>query len=452
MGSTTQNFIRNGEEIWASVMEKIRNDMGVSIFNTWFVNLRFKELKEDTITITAPSRFIREWVLINYYGKLKEYMLAENIDIRRIDLRVGTSANINNIGLQNEQESESQVITHSLDSRFTFDNFIIGEGNKMACAAAHAVAQQGSDNLVVRGVLYINGPVGMGKTHLLQAVAQYMSTNRRDQKVMYISAEKFMHKYIRAIKANDTYRFKEALRELDVLLFDDIQFICGKSGTQQEFANTLNALMEAGKIIIAASDRSPYDLQLDQRTTSRLAGGLVVEIKKPTAALRRDILRSKADQIKMAVKPEVLDFVANNVTSSIRELEAALNKIVTSARLLNHKIDLDLTKEVLKDCLIANEATISVERIIDVVANYYGVSQADLLSKNRAPKVSYPRQVVAFLAKKLTEKSLQDIGYKLGKRDHATVIYSVKKLEDKIAADSAVSTEMSKLIDLLGGR
>jgi chromosomal replication initiator protein len=447
---------RTGEEVWVAVVEKIRCDMGASVFNTWFANLRFKELNGDIITISAPSRFIREWVLTNYYMKLKDYVLAEDDRIKRFDLRV----NAKHCSLQVNDEAEivseelpcPQFISYSLDARFTFDNFIVGDCNKLARAAALAVAKQGSNNDIAKGVLYIKGPVGMGKTHLLQAVAQYIELNRKDQKVMYISAEKFMHQYVRAIKANETYRFKEALRELDVLLFDDIQFICGKSGTQQEFANTLNAMMESGKMIIIASDRSPYDLQLDQRTASRLTGGLCVEIKRPTVSLRNDILRSKAEQIKMAIAPEVMDFVAKNVSASIRELEAALNKIVASARLLNHDINLELTREVLQDCLVANENSISVEKIIEVVANYYGLQQSEILSKSRAPKVSYPRQVIAFLAKRMTEKSLQDIGYKLGKRDHATVIYSVKKLEDLISSDSSVSCEVTKLMDLLQAR
>lgn len=439
------------QDVWTAILDKIRNHMGLAVFNTWFANLSFKEIKDDTITITAPSRFIREWILTNYYSKLKEFASAETPCIKRIDLRVKTIRSPHKEAAINEQaQIEIQpTLTYSLDRRFIFENFVVGESNRFAYAAARAVAEEGIDNNLIKGVLYIHGSVGMGKTHLLQSIAQHLNLHKAEQKVMYISAEKFMHQYIKAVKTNDTYSFKESLRELDILLFDDIQFICGKSGTQQEFANTLNAMMESGKIVVTASDRSPYDLGLDQRTTSRLTGGLVTEIKKPNLELYSEILKFKATQFGVDVPVEVLSFIAKTISSSIRESEAALNKIIASASLLHHPIDLSLTKEVLKDCVLAHEASIPIERIIEVVSNYYGITQAELLSKTRTPKVVYPRQMAAFLAKQVTDKSLQEIGYKMGKRDHATIIYSVKKLEERMAKNSTTMMEANKLIDLL---
>jgi chromosomal replication initiator protein len=456
MINAVHDSLSNGsyESMWDGILDKIRIQMGPAVFNTWFANLDLKEIKGDTITITAPSRFIREWVLTNYYNQLKDHLLAEDPTIKRIDVRVRnpqeeTQINNKSFGIQQHISPPISNITYALDSRFTLNNFVVGESNKLAYAAAQAVALEGIHNPLVKGVLYIKGPVGMGKTHLLHAIAQELSIKCNDQRVLYMSAEKFMHEYIGSVKCNQIYSFRENLREIDVLLFDDLQFICGKSGTQQEFANTLSAIMEGGKLVIASSDRSPYELELDQRTTSRLTGGLVIDIKKPDIELRTDILRSKAFKISMDVPQEVINFIAKSVTSSIRELEAALNKVVTSARLMNHSIDMELTRETLKDCLLAHETGTTIERIIDIVANYYGITNAELISKGRAPKIAYPRQVATFLAKQLTDKSLQEIGMKMGKRDHATVIYSIKKLEQMLEIDSAIAAEINKLTELL---
>lgn len=446
---------RQPEDIWTAVLDKIKEHMGVAVFNTWFNNLSFKELNGDTITISAPSRFIREWVLTNYYNKLKELASAEDPSIKRIDLKVVSQKPAYKPQSLSFASSDSSVDSYSVafssifDKRFTFENFVVDDTNKFAYAATKAIAEDGLSNTIVRSVLYITAPVGMGKTHLLQSIAQDMSLNSGETKFAYMSAEKFMHQYIKAVKANELYQFKESLRALDVLLFDDIQFICGKAGTQQEFANTLNAMIEAGKIIVASSDRSPYDLDLDARTTSRLTGGLVVEIKKPSIDLRKKILSSKIEKINASVPDDVVDFIANTVSSSVRELEAALNKVVASSSLIGHSIDITFTKEVLKECLLAHETSISIDKIVDVVSDFYNVSKSDIISKSRSGKVVYPRQMVSFLAKQLTDKSLKEIGNLIGKRDHATVIYSIKKLEDRIAIDSVAAMEVSKLKSLL---
>lgn len=446
---------RQPEDIWTAVLDKIKEHMGVAVFNTWFNNLSFKEINGDTITISAPSRFIREWVLTNYYNKLKELASAEDPSIKRIDLKVVSQKvsykpqSVSFSSSDSSVDSYSDAFSSMFDKRFTFENFVVDDTNKFAYAATKAIAEYGLSNTIVRSVLYITAPVGMGKTHLLQSIAQQMSLNSDQAKFAYMSAEKFMHQYIKAVKANELYQFKESLRALDVLLFDDIQFICGKAGTQQEFANTLNAMIEAGKIVVASSDRSPYDLDLDARTTSRLTGGLVVEIKKPSIDLRKKILASKIEKINAAIPDDVVDFIANSVSSSIRELEAALNKVVASSSLIGHSIDITFTKEVLKECLLAHETSISIDKIVEVVSDFYNISKADIISKSRSGKVVYPRQMVSFLAKQLTDKSLKEIGNLIGKRDHATVIYSIKKLEDRIAVDSVAAMEVSKLKSLL---
>lgn len=451
----TITLTRQPEDIWTAVLDKIKEHMGIAVFNTWFNNLSFKEINGDTITISAPSRFIREWVLTNYYNKLKELAAAEDPSIKRIDLKVVSqkavykAQNITSTTSEASVDQYSDVFLSMFDKRFVFENFVVDDSNKFAYAATKAIADDGLNNPIVRSVLYITAPVGMGKTHLLQSIAQQMSLRSDGNKFAYMSAEKFMHQYIKAVKANELYQFKESLRALDVLLFDDIQFICGKAGTQQEFANTLNAMIEAGKIVVASSDRSPYELDLDARTTSRLTGGLVVEIKKPSVELRKKILISKVQKLNISVPDDVVDFIAHSVSSSVRELEAALNKVVASSSLIGHSIDIGFTKEVLKECLLAHEASVSVDKIVDVVANFYNVSKSEIVSKSRSGKVVYPRQMVSFLAKQLTDKSLKEIGNLIGKRDHATVIYSIKKLEDRISIDSVAAMEVSKLKALL---
>ncbi len=455
--------ISENEELWIAVLESLKDEYGLATYNSWFAHLSFQEIRDNTLKITAPSKFIRECVINNYFKKIKQLVSDIDKSVKIIDLRVKQNRPVpvnkekkphfndnQNSGI-NVEEYESSYLSSNLDRKFTFDNFVVGNSNKLAFMASKAIAEgkiNGSAN-----VLFLHGAVGMGKTHLLQAIAAYINTTQPNRNAAYLSAEKFMHQYILSLKNNSSLGFREHLRSLDILLIDDIQFICGKSSTQQEFANTFNALAEAGKIVVISSDRSPYQLlELDGRTRSRLAGGLVVEIKTADFALRYEILKAKANNLNLDLGSEVLEFIAQSVTSSIRELEGTLNNLALYALNFGMEINLRTTKEILKDCILAHEVNVTIDKIIDVVVNYYGITAKELLSKSRESKYVLPRQIAAFIAKQLTNKSLKDIGNALGKRDHATVIYSIKKLEERMAEDKSVNDDITKIIDMIGAQ
>ncbi|MBA8667498.1 chromosomal replication initiator protein DnaA [Holosporaceae bacterium 'Namur'] len=448
------------EELWVSVLENLKDEYGLATFNSWFTHLSFQEIKDGTLKITAPSKFIRECVINNYFRKIKQLVSELDPNIKIIDLRVKQNRpslvtkekkpSLNDNSVIRVEEYESSTLASNLDRKLTFDNFVVGNSNKLAFMASKAVAEGKSNNPT--NVLYIHGAVGMGKTHLLQAIAEYIGNNQPNRNVAYLSAEKFMHQYILSLKNNSSLGFREHLRSLDILLIDDIQFICGKSSTQQEFANTFNALVESGRMVVISCDRSPYQLELDGRTKSRLAGGLSVEIKPADFALRYEILKTKANMLNLNLSKDILEFIAQSVTSSIRELEGALNNLSLYVNNFGMELNLRNTKEILKDCILAHEVSVTVDKIIEVVANFYGVTAKEIFSKSRESKYVLPRQVSAFISKQLTDKSLKDIGQALGKRDHATVIYSIKKLEERMANDKSVNEDITKIIDMIGAR
>jgi chromosomal replication initiator protein len=450
-----QQLYKTGEEAWGEALENLRQEFGDATFKSWFSHLTYQEFKDGVLTITAPSTFIREWMITNYMKSINKHVLMSNPQVRKVDLRVKPNrAKLPCITNDNAETGEvidenCDILASKLDPRFTFENFVSDPSNKVAYAAAKAIAE-GKKLPTDSNILFIHSPVGMGKTHLIQSIASYIRENYKRKKVAYLSAEKFTHLYVKAIRSNDVVNFKEKLRGADVLLLDDLQFICGKNSTQQEFINIFNALTESNRKVVVTCDVSPYSLNLDSRSKSRLTGALVAEIKHADYDMRLEVLKAKAEMLKVKVPQNVSELIAKNITSSIRELEGALNKVITHSSLAEAEITVESVQEILRDNLQAHEQKLSVEQIMEVVARFYEVKVADITSKSRAAKFVTPRQVSAFLAKQLTTKSLQDIGHKLGGRDHATVIYSIKKLEDRTAADKSVANDIARIIEQLG--
>ncbi len=435
-------------DLWRRVLNRMREEHGEASFASWFQHMLFVERRGDTLCVVVPSRFIREWIITNYYSKIKQVLLHEDSSIRIFDIRVqaktgDAASNAADAPAHNDNELSTQL-SHILDTRFTFESFVTSPSNMLAYVAAQGVAA-GQHISAASNSLYIHGAVGMGKTHLMQAISHYVATRCPDRRVLYLSAERFMHQYIVAVKHSKVVVFRDSLRSLDILLVDDIQFLCGKAATQQEFANTLNAFIEAGKTVVIAADRSPYGLDIDNRTKSRLCGGMVVDIKAPDLEMRLRIVQSKANVMKRNIPYDVLEFVATNVTASVRELEASLHKLVAFAEIAQQAISIDLAKNVLKDCLNAHEVMSSIDRIIETVVDFYGITRVELTSKSRTARFVRPRQVAALLCKKMTSRSLHEIGVHLGKRDHATVIYSIKSLEQKMMTDSSIAEEIDKI-------
>lgn len=453
----SNTFIENGSELWEKIQELLLEEYGEAIFKSWFSHIKFSELEKNDLILTVPSRFIREWILSNYFKSIQAYVFSFNHTIKNIDFRVkSTRAKVapkcitnDNAEMQDDEElKKCDIMGAALDPRFTFENFVSGDANKAAYSSTKAIAE-GKKLPSESNIIYIQSNVGYGKTHLLQAIAAYIRANYKRKKVAYLSADRFIHLYVKSIRSNNLIEFKEKLREADVLLLDDLQFICGKSGTQNEFLNTFSALTESNRKVVVTCDVSPYQLNLDKRSISKLAGGLVVSIKPSDYNLRLDILKAKIKQLNFAVPGDVLELIAKNITSSNRELEGALNKLITHCSLEGSDIDLKAAQEILKDNLDAHDIELNIEQIMEVVASHYGVQVDEITSKSRAARFVLPRQICMYLAKQLTRFSLQDIGFKLGGRDHATVIYSVKKLDENLSRSKSLSNDIAKLIETL---
>ncbi|MCB9964396.1 MAG: chromosomal replication initiator protein DnaA [Rhodospirillales bacterium] len=336
-----------------------------------------------------------------------------------------------------------------LDRRFTFESFVTGEPNALACSAARRVAE--SHNIPFNP-LYIYGGVGLGKTHLMHAIAWEIRKREPEKVVLYLSAEKFMYQFVKALRAQDTMKFKDFFRSVDVLMMDDIQFIAGKESTQEEFFHTFNALIDNNKQIIISADRAPSDMTgLDERLRSRLSWGLVADIQPSTYELRLGILERKRDQMGVEVPQAVLEFLALKITTNIRELEGALTRLVAHADVCGQKVTLDTAQNVLHDLLRSHDRRITIDEIQKKVIQHYSLKMDDMCSARRARAVARPRQIAMYLAKQLTQRSLPEIGRKFGGRDHTTVMHAVRKIEELINMDESIAQDVEIIQRTLKG-
>jgi chromosomal replication initiator protein len=339
-------------------------------------------------------------------------------------------------------------ISAPLDPRFTFENFVVGKSNEFAYAAARRLAEA---KTVPFNPLFLYGGVGLGKTHLMHAIAWAIRERYPHKRVIYLSAEKFMYQFIRALRFRDTMAFKEQFRSVDVLMIDDVQFISGRDSTQEEFFHTFNALVDQNKQIVISADKSPSDLEgMEDRMKSRLGWGLVADIHQTDYELRLSILQSKGERLGAGqVPPKALEFLAHKITSNVRELEGALNRVVAHATLVGREISLETAQDVLHDLLRANDRRVTIEEIQKRVAEHFNIRISDMSSARRARAVARPRQVAMYLAKQLTSRSLPEIGRKFGGRDHTTVMHAVRKVEELRAGDSSFSEDIDLLRRML---
>jgi chromosomal replication initiator protein len=348
-----------------------------------------------------------------------------------------------------DEKNVSSVPESPLDPRFTFENFVVGTPNQLAYAAASAVAD--SKNAVSESnPLFLYGGVGLGKTHLMHAIAWHIKKHQPKRKVIYMSAEKFMYQFVKALQNKNIVAFKEKFRSVDVLMIDDIQFICGKDSTQEEFFHTFNALIDNNRQMVISCDRSPSDLNdIEERVKSRLGWGLVADVHSTTYELRIGILQSKIDQMNVSVPRNVIEFLASKITSNVRELEGALNKVIAHSTLIGLEINLENTQDILRDLLRASERIVTIDEIQKKVAARYNIKVSDMSSSRRNREVSRPRQIAMYLSKILTPKSLADIGKKFGKKDHSTVVHAVKAIEKLCSTDKDFAEEISLLTRML---
>jgi chromosomal replication initiator protein len=470
------------QERWARVRDRLRAEVGDDVYSSWFARMELEAIEDDTVKLSVPTRFLKSWIQSHYAEKVLACWQAEQPTILRIELTVrsavirtmppkskpaeptaelaGNRAQTTREFRSNGGELRSMVAPVSavhealggspLDPRLCFETFVVGRSNTLAHAAAKQVAQGRRGDAVMFNPLYIHAGVGLGKTHLLQSVAWAGNTSA-ERKVLYLTAERFMYGFVAALRTQNAIAFKEALRAIDVLVIDDLQFLQGKS-TQAEFCHTLNALIDAGRQVVIAADRPPSDLEsLDERVRSRLAGGLVVEMGSLGEELRLEILKYRAAAAKQHhpgfdVPSQVLIFIAKTVTHNGRDLEGALNRLLAHSKLTGQPITLEMAEREVRDLVRPQEPKrVKIEDIQRVVARQYNVSRADLLSSRRTANVVRPRQVAMYLAKTLTLRSLPEIGRRFGGRDHTTVLHAVRKIENLVSTDTALAEEIEML-------
>ncbi|MTJ82523.1 MAG: chromosomal replication initiator protein DnaA [Telmatospirillum sp.] len=451
---------------WTRVRSRLRDEYGEAAFKSWLNPLTLAEVRDGQVRMGVPTRFLRDWVATHYGDRIRMLWSKEDATINGVDIVVLPGMSRAQPAAQPARKAAAQVaapqvdvpphaepsnvtdeIGAPLDPRYTFDNFVVGKPNEFAYAAARRVAES---DLVSFNPLFLYGGVGLGKTHLMHAVAWHIRERNPGRSVIYLSAEKFMYRFVRALRFQDTMAFKEQFRSVDVLMIDDVQFIGGKDSTQEEFFHTFNSLVDQGRQIIISADKSPSDLQgMEERLRSRLGCGLVADIHATTYELRLGIIGAKAEQLGVDVPRKVAEFLAHKITSNVRELEGALNRVVAHAQLVGRDISLETTQEVLHDLLRANDRRITIEEIQKKVAEHFNIRLADMHSARRARQVARPRQVAMYLAKQLTSRSLPEIGRKFGGRDHTTVMHAVKKIEELRSADSTFAEDIELLRRML---
>ncbi len=461
------------QDQWTRVKGRLRTSVGEDIYSSWFARMDLESVHEECVYMTVPTVFLRSWIQSHYTDRVLSCWQAElpavkrvNVtvrsamraaapvkeappvaDVRRPDrpaaeLRVGASAPVS--------ASHDALGGSPLDPRLTFSSFVMGRSNTLAHAAARQVAEGRRGDPVMFNPLYIHAGVGLGKTHLLQAVT-WAGNSSPDRKVLYLTAEKFMYGFVAALKAQNSLAFKEALRGIDVLIIDDLQFLQGKT-IQGEFCHTLNALIDAGRQVVVAADRPPSDLEaLDDRVRSRLAGGLVVEMGSLGEELRLEILRSRVNAARVhhagfEVPEPVLDYLSKAITHNGRDLEGAVNRLLAHSKLNAQPVTLEMAEREVRDLIRPQEPKrVKIEDIQRVVARQYNVSRSDLLSSRRTANVVRPRQVAMYLSKVLTLRSLPEIGRRFGGRDHTTVLHAVRKIEALVGKDNSLADEVELL-------
>ncbi len=447
---------------WARVRARLRQEFGESVYRSWLKPLTLEKISNDKVILVAPTPFMRDRIVSQYRDRIHAAWITESSErVSRVEI-ISSSPPVNRLSPESRKELGDDYLKHnhltmaesakgalggSLDPRFTFDNFVVGKPNELAYAAAQRLS--GSDG-VPFNPLFLYGGVGLGKTHLMHAIAWDIRRQDPTRRVIYLSAEKFMYQFIRALRFKDTMAFKDQFRSVDVLMIDDVQFIGGKDSTQEEFFHTFNALVDQNRQVVISADKSPTDLEgLEERLRSRLGWGLVADIHPTTYELRLGILQSKVEKLGVPVSTKVLEFLAHKITSNVRELEGAMNRIVAHATLVGRDITLETTQEVLHDLLRAYDRRVTVEEIQQQVANHFQIKIGEMQSARRSRAVARPRQVAMYLAKQLTQHSLPDIGRRFGGRDHTTVLHAVKKVDELRSIDKQFNEDVDLLRSML---
>ena len=440
LNKNTENFTSTKLD-WSIIQAEMRNKLGSDVYESWLKKISFVEELKNYVLLSVSTRFIRDWITSRYLDQILQIIKIYKKDINRVELKINEKKdeNINQISQReisslNENGNvafikDTYLQYNTIDSNKKFENFIIGSSNKLAFEASKKI----TENISRYNPLYIYGGVGMGKTHLLNAIGLSL---KEKNKVMFISAERFMYQFVKSIKSNEMVKFKEYFRNTDILLIDDIQFMNGKEAMQEEFFHTFNALIDKGSQIIISADRAPNKLsRIQERIKSRFSGGLVVDIQKSNYDLRHKIVKIKTEELnvfysnQINISDEIKKFISSEIKTSIRELVGAINRIVSFSRIYNKAPNISETKVILKDLLNLPENKVTIDLIQSTVCKFYKISKNEMLSSRRSRYLVRPRQTAIYLTKILTSKSLPEIGREFSNRDHTTIIHSVKTIE-----------------------
>ena len=439
---------------WSDIQASLKKNFGSEIYNSWLQKISLIKEYNDYLILGVPTRFFRDWIVSRYLDKILEQVKSFKLSLTRIEFKIVEENNQNEDIIKIDQISKVTEIKDSilnynrLNPNLCFNSFIRGKSNEIALSYSKKVCE----HLSRYNPLYICGGVGLGKTHLLNAIGLELQD---DNNVMFISAERFMYHFIKSIKKNDMVNFKDFFRKSSVFIIDDIQFISGKESLQEEFFHTFNSLIEKGSQIIISSDRSPMKLdRVQERIKSRLSGGLVVDIETPDLELKESIIKKKIEEIQSQFKEninlteEVIHYIASESKTNIRELIGVLNRVIAFSRVNNKVLNISDCKNILKD-IFSQIKVITVDKIQNVVSNYFNIPLSDMLSQRRSRPLARPRQIAMFLAKKLTSRSLPEIGRRFANRDHTTVIHAVKTITRLADQDDEMKKNISQIKNLL---
>ena len=455
-------------EAWGRVRESLVKRIGKNNYVSWIEPLRLTNLSDGVARFEVPTTFFGDWVSRNFSDHILAHLNSEGHAVGRIEFfvpaRTAAPRHANESAPVTPSRSAKSPRTRSLsddelpgatlDARFTFDSFVVGKPNELAHAAARRVAEGGP---VSFNPLFLYGGVGLGKTHLMHAIAHELQARQPHLRVLFLSAEQFMYRFVQALRERQIMDFKEIFRSVDVLMVDDVQFIAGKDSTQEEFFHTFNALVDQNKQIVISADRAPGEIKdLEERIKSRLQCGLVVDLHPTDYELRLGILQQKAEYYRqqykgLMISNGVLEFLAHRITTNVRVLEGALTRLFAFASLVGREITLELAQDCLADILRASDRKLTIEEIQRKVAEHYNIRLSDMIGPKRLRNIARPRQVAMYLAKQLTPRSLPEIGRRFGGRDHTTIIHGVRKIEELMSTDSQLSDDLLLLRRLLQG-
>ena len=442
--------IESGEIVWSSIKLQLKDVYGETEYSNWLKLLTFSKIEKEIIIFYAPTKFMCDWILSHYGKKILSMWRERNKSIRDISVLVYNDNKTNKKKDENYKNFKKTISTpktddfeNNLDPRFTFKDFVVGKSNELAFSACRRVADSGD---VPFNPLFLYGGVGLGKTHLMHAIAWQRKKLNPKFKIMYLSAEKFMYEFIKAIRSKNTVPFKEQFRSVNLLMIDDVQFIIGKESTQEEFFHTFNALTDKNRQMVISADKSPSDLEgLEERLRSRLGCGLVADIHPTTYELRLSIIESKIEKYNIGLSKDVIEFLAHKITSSVRELEGALTRLAAHVTLVGRSVNLEIAEDLLQDLLRASDRRTTIDQIQKKVAEHFNVKMSDMHSSRRSRNIARPRQIAMFLSKNLTTRSLPEIGRKFGGRDHTTVIHAIKKVNELVKNDSSLAEDLEIL-------